>query len=135
MHQLSIPVARRARRPVSAPWTAIALGTAAMLSACGGSGSDTPSSGKPQIRMSVSATEDFAGQYGSVGAYEKVSGTLHGEVDPKDPKNAVIQDLQLAPVNARGMVEYSTDFVLLKPKDRARPVACCVMTRPIAEIS
>lgn len=121
MHQLSTPVARRARRPVSTPWTAIALGTAAaVLSACGGSGSDTPASGKPQIRMSVSATEDFAGNYGSVGAYEKVSGTLHGEVDPKDPKNAVIQDLQLAPVNARGMVEYSTDFVLLKPKDMTK---------------
>jgi hypothetical protein len=38
-------------------------------------------------------------------------------VDPKDPKNVIIQDLGLAPVNANGKVEYTADFVLLKPKD------------------
>src|SRR5690606_5120190 len=54
------------------------------------------------------------------GAYEKLSGTLFGELDPKDPKNATIQDLSLAPVNSRGMVEYATDFTLLKPKDMAK---------------
>ena len=41
-------------------------------------------------------------------------------MDPKDPKNAIIQDLDLAPVNERGMVEYSADFVMLKPKDMSR---------------
>lgn len=109
-----------ARRPARA--TLAALAAAAALAACGGSGGggDTPAAGTPQMRMTIAATEDFAGSFGSVGAYEKVSGTLHGEVDPKDPKNAVIQDLQLAPVNARGMVEYSTDFVLLKPKDMSK---------------
>ena len=108
-----------ARRPTRASLAAIAA--AAALAACGGSGGgDGPAAGTPQMRMTITATEDFAGSFGSVGAYEKVSGTLHGEVDPKDPKNAVIQDLQLAPVNARGMVEYSTDFVLLKPKDMAK---------------
>ena len=48
------------------------------------------------------------------------TGSISGEVDPKDPKNAVIQDLALAPVNARGMVEYSAEFVLLKPKDMSK---------------
>src|SRR2546429_541366 len=48
------------------------------------------------------------------------TGVLRGELDPADPKNAVIQDLALAPVNARGMVEYSTDFVMLKPKDMSK---------------
>lgn len=98
---------------------ALAAATAALLSACGGSGG-TSGGRTPQMRLSITATEDFPGSFGSVGAYEKVSGTLRGEVDPSDPKNAVIQDLQLAPVNARGMVEYSADFVLLKPKDMAR---------------
>ncbi|MFX6149093.1 hypothetical protein ABTF39_19895, partial [Acinetobacter baumannii] len=67
--------------------------------------------------LTISSREDFPGNFGSVGAYEKLTGSLHGEVDPKDPRNAVIQDLELAPVNARGMVEYTTEFVMLKPKD------------------
>lgn len=74
----------------------------------------------PQFRLTLSATEDFPGSYGTVGAYERLSGTLSGEVDPRDPRNAGIQDLALAPVNTRGMVEYSTDFVMLKPRDMTR---------------
>jgi hypothetical protein len=96
---------------------AIALG----LSACGG-GDDapTPVARTPELRLSITATESFAGSYGTVGEYEKLSGSIAGEVDPKDPKNAVIQDLALAPVNARGMVEYQSEFVMLKPKDMSR---------------
>ena len=94
------------------PALALALG----LSACGGS-DDDPAPATPELRLSIATTEDFAGSYGTVGAYEKISGSISGEVDPKDPKNAVIQDLALAPVNARGMVEYQSEFVMLKPKD------------------
>ncbi|MBM3941401.1 MAG: hypothetical protein FJ316_00460 [SAR202 cluster bacterium] len=53
--------------------------------------------------------------FGSVGQYEKLRGTAYGEIDPADPRNAVITDLQLAPVNTRGMVEYSMDIFILKP--------------------
>lgn len=88
------------------------------LAACGGSDSAAPTT--PALKLSVTATEDFAGSYGSVGAYERLTGTISGEVDPKDPKNAVIQDLALAPTNARGMVEYQADFVMLKPKDMSK---------------
>ncbi|KAF1046318.1 alpha/beta hydrolase domain-containing protein [Xylophilus sp.] len=95
-----------------------ALATAAALAACGSGGGGGTSA--PQQHLTITATESFPGSYGSVGAYEKVSGTLAGEVDPNDPKNAVIQDLALAPRNARGMVEYSADFVLLKPKDMSQ---------------
>ncbi|XAH26314.1 alpha/beta hydrolase domain-containing protein [Xylophilus sp. GW821-FHT01B05] len=90
---------------------------AGLLTACGGgSGADA----SPRIEMNISSRQDMAGSFGSVGAYEQLSGTIRGEVDPRDPKNAVIQDLELAPVNARGMVEYQSDFVMLKPKDMAR---------------
>ncbi|WP_326541749.1 alpha/beta hydrolase domain-containing protein [Pseudorhodoferax sp.] len=103
---------------------ATALLAATLLAACGGSDNDdppvTPPAATPQLKLSVTATEDFPGSYGSVGAYERLTGSISGEVDPKDPKNAVIQDLALAPVNARGMVEYSAEFVLLKPKDMAK---------------
>jgi hypothetical protein len=53
--------------------------------------------------------------FGPVGQYEKLRGTAYGEIDPSDPRNAVITDIQLAPVNARGMVEYSMDIFILKP--------------------
>ena len=47
---------------------------------------------------------------GNVGEYEQLDGTASGEIAPKDPLNAVIQDIKLAPRNSRGMVEYSMDF-------------------------
>src|SRR5215467_9834661 len=52
-----------------------------------------------------------------VGQYEKILGKAFGEVDPLDPKNAVIVDIGLAPRNAAGKVEYSFDFYILKPID------------------
>jgi len=94
---------------------------ACLLAACGGSdaGPAAPAA-TPQFTLTVSTTEDFPGSYGTVGAYEKLTGTLAGEVDPTDAHNAIIQDLALAPVNSRGMVEYSAEFVLIKPKDMSK---------------
>ena len=70
-------------------------------------------------QIDIIKRESFAGgqTFGSVGAYEKVVGRFHGELDPKSPLNAVIVDLDKAPRNARGMVEYSADFYILKPVD------------------
>jgi len=53
--------------------------------------------------------------FGTVGQYEQLDGTAYGEVDPEDPVNRVIQDIELAPRNERGMVEYSTVVSILKP--------------------
>ncbi len=50
-----------------------------------------------------------------VGQYEKIAGQAFAEVDPFDPKNAGIVDIQLAPRNPNGNVEYSFDFYILKP--------------------
>jgi hypothetical protein len=58
--------------------------------------------------------------YGNVGPYERLDGTAVFEVDPKDPLNAVIVNIDKAPRNARGMVEFSAPFVILKPVDNAR---------------
>src|SRR6476619_2041467 len=63
----------------------------------------------------------FAGQaFGTTGAYERLQGRAYGEVDPKDVKNAIIQDIALAPRNARGMVEYTTNIEILRPADRQK---------------
>jgi hypothetical protein len=58
--------------------------------------------------------------FGSVGQYETLTGVAQGEVDPKDPRNAIITDIELAPKNARGMVEYSMNVVITKPIDMTR---------------
>ena len=56
----------------------------------------------------------------AAGAYERLVGRVTGELDPADPANAIIQDINLAPRNARGMVEYTTNIEILKPADMAR---------------
>ena len=71
--------------------------------------------------ITTTTSPAFGGQsFGSVGQYEQLDGTASGEVDPWDPQNAVIQDIELAPRNSRGMVEYSMDFSILKPIDTTR---------------
>ena len=52
--------------------------------------------------------------------YEKIVGTLHFAVDPRDPRNRVVADLEQAPRNAAGLVEFSADVYLLRPRDATR---------------
>ena len=58
--------------------------------------------------------------FGSAGAYEIIRGRMHGEVDPGDRRNRIIQDLDLAPRNPRGHVEYVATFAIARPVDPAR---------------
>ena len=60
----------------------------------------------------------FGGKvFSPAGAFERVTARAHGEVDPKSPANAGIQDISLAPRNARGIVEYVTDIDIIRPAD------------------
>lgn len=58
--------------------------------------------------------------FAGVGQYEKIVGIAYGEIDPNDRRNAVITDVELAPRNARGNVEYRHNFYILKPVDLAK---------------
>src|SRR5262249_35645537 len=62
-------------------------------------------------RVVVDAREDVLG-----GAYEKLKGTVELELDPTHPANTVIVDLDRAPRNARGRVDASADFMVLRPR-------------------
>lgn len=75
----------------------------------------------PRLKLTVTRTERLDGNsYGAVGPYEKITGTIWGEEDPSDAHNSIITDLKLAPTNATGFVEYSADFVLVKPVDMSK---------------
>ncbi len=52
-------------------------------------------------------------------AYEQVAGRAFGELDPKLPGNALIQDIELAK-DADGKVRYVASFVLFKPVDKPK---------------
>src|SRR5215469_5357680 len=52
--------------------------------------------------------------------YERVIGKVYFAVDPKLPINQIIRDIALAPTNAKGLVEFSSDLYVLRPKDRAK---------------
>jgi len=74
------------------------------------------------VRITISSRAPaFDGQsFGTVGPYEDIRGIAFGELDPRDSKNAVITDIELAPRNVRGLVEYRTTFTLRKPVDMTR---------------
>jgi Alpha/beta hydrolase domain len=94
------------------------LGLAVVLLASPVVGPITPADARITRIVITATTPAFDGaSFGAVGPYEQLDGTAYGEVDPRDPLNAVIQDLQLAPRNARGMVEYSMGISVLKPVD------------------
>jgi len=60
------------------------------------------------------------GAFGAAGPYEKLVGKVDFGLDPNLPRNGDIVDLTLAPRNARGEVEASADFYMLKPVDPRR---------------
>jgi hypothetical protein len=57
--------------------------------------------------------------FGTAGAYEKLTGKVEFALDPALAINKSIVDLDLAPRNAHGEVEFSADFYMLKPADPA----------------
>ncbi len=62
-------------------------------------------------RSSFASGESF----GDVGPYELLEGTAHYAVEPLHASNQGITDLDLAPRNSAGKVEFSSDFAMLRP--------------------
>lgn len=74
------------------------------------------------VRIEVkSRTPVLAGQaFGATGPYERLAGTIYFAIDPRNSANLIIADIDKAPRNAAGQVEFSSDFYLLKPVDSSR---------------
>ncbi len=68
------------------------------------------------VRLEITRVEPAFGGHD----VERVLGRVYGEVDPKAPANAAIQDIGLAPKNACGMVEYGSDIEIIRPADPAK---------------
>src|SRR5262245_20696667 len=67
------------------------------------------------VKIDVRRRDDF-------GTHERVIGRVHFAIDPRLPSNRAIADIDLAPKNAEGKVEFSSDLLYFRPKraDRAR---------------
>ncbi|HEY5624148.1 MAG TPA: alpha/beta hydrolase domain-containing protein [Gammaproteobacteria bacterium] len=69
------------------------------------------------VRVEIDSVDTIAGgkPFGHAGAFEAISGTLHYAVDPERDDN--VHDIEFAPTNAAGRVEFSADFYLIRPAD------------------
>jgi hypothetical protein len=80
----------------------------------------TPAAQSRVTKIVIDTTTLPATPAGDIGPYETLVGRAYGEIDPRDPLNANIQDLTLAPRNANGNVEYMATFRLDKPIDMSK---------------
>lgn len=58
--------------------------------------------------------------FDGVGSYERLRGKAFFAVDPKHAANQSVIDLELAPRNEAGLVEFSADVELLAPRDLSK---------------
>ena len=74
------------------------------------------------IRIDIDTRSTVANgkSYGISGSFERIAGTIHFAIDPENPANQIVADIDYAPRNAAGLVEFSSDFYLIKPTDIAR---------------
>ena len=72
-----------------------------------------------EVQLKIDRTVEFAEghEFGQAGAYERLVGTAHFALDPEETSNSNVVDLDLAPRNDRGLVEFSGDLDILKPVD------------------
>lgn len=75
-----------------------------------------------QIRLEIERSESFAGgaAFGDSGPYERLVGKVHFAIDPDEPALPYVCDLDLAPRNADGLVEFSAVLDIVKPVDMGR---------------
>lgn len=74
------------------------------------------------VRVDIKSRADVLGgrSFGDAGPYETLAGTIHFAVDPANPHNRIVADIDKAPRNAQGKVEFSSDIYIIKPKDSSK---------------
>jgi hypothetical protein len=74
------------------------------------------------VSLEIHHREAFAGgmRFGETGAYDILHGVARFAVDPANERNRAIVDLQLAPRNQEGKVEFASDVCLLAPHEPSK---------------
>lgn len=58
--------------------------------------------------------------FGDTGAYQRIDAIAHLTIDPTSPRGTKIVDLDKAPRNADGLVEFSTEVSILRPAEPSK---------------
>ncbi|MGA3185805.1 MAG: alpha/beta hydrolase domain-containing protein [Bryobacteraceae bacterium] len=66
---------------------------------------------------------DIAHRSDMAGNYERITGKVYFAVDPALAANRIITDIGLAPRNEKGLVEFSADLEVLRPKAKGNGTA------------
>jgi hypothetical protein len=97
----------------------LGVGLALFLSGSAIAQQNAPVTGLGITRLVIAKRQiAFGGaSFGNAGPYEILTGTAYGELDPRAPGNTGIVNVNRATLNAKNHVEYSVDFMILKPVD------------------
>lgn len=73
----------------------------------------------PVVSVDIKNRQPYADgtSFGATGDYERIDGVLGFAVEPHNPANAPIVDLEYAPVDGAGSVRFESDFTLVAPRD------------------
>jgi hypothetical protein len=83
------------------------------------------------VRVDISEQREWIdGHDFEAGRYEMLAGTVYYEIDPKAASATDIADIQFAPRNSKGKVEYSGPFLLLRPSDPAKANGTTIVEIP-----
>ena len=76
----------------------------------------------PVVSVTIKDRNPYAGgkSFGDTGGYERIEGVFTYAVDPGNPANINITDLEYAPTDDAGHVRFESDFTLVAPVDPAR---------------
>jgi len=96
------------------------VGVASLLAAGVLAGASVADARTTKIQILTRATAFGGYSFPGVGQYEVITGIATGEVNPNNPKNAVITDIKFAPRLSNGNVQYQHNFYILKPIDLSK---------------
>ena len=79
-----------------------------------------------QIKIHISDKRPFANgiKFGKTGSYERIIGKASFYSDPNNKANRNVTDIRCAEVNADGLIEFISDFIILKPVDLEKGNSC-----------